>query len=130
MLKLDNVSFAYGPDEPVLADVALSVAPGEVVALLGGNGSGKSTLGRVASGALLPDGGEVSVDGVALDAGSRRDEVRRRVGMVVQNPQDQIVSTVVADEVAFGPRSLGCAGRELDARVRGACLHLVRHPEA
>ena len=120
MLKLDNVSFAYGADESVLADVTLSIAPGEVVALLGGNGSGKSTLGRVASGALLPDGGEVSVDGVVLAEGSRRDEVRRRVGMVVQNPQDQIVSTVVADEVAFGPRNLGCAGRELDARVRGA----------
>lgn len=120
MLKIDNISFSYGGDEPVLTGVTLSVAPGEVVALLGGNGSGKSTLGRIASGALLPAGGEVSVDGVVLDESSRRDEVRRRVGMVVQNPQDQIVSTVVADEVAFGPRNLGCAGRELDARVRGA----------
>lgn len=120
MLKIDNISFSYGVDEPVLAGVTLSIASGEVVALLGGNGSGKSTLGRIASGALLPDGGEVSVDGVVLAEGSRRDEVRRRVGMVVQNPQDQIVSTVVADEVAFGPRNLGCAGGELDARVRGA----------
>ena len=57
------------------------------------------------------------MDGIVLAEGSRRDEVRRLVGMVVQNPQDQIVSTVVADEVAFGPRNLGCAGRELDARV-------------
>lgn len=120
MLKIGNISFSYGADESVLTDVTLSVAPGEVVALLGGNGSGKSTLGRIASGALLPGDGEVLVDGIVLAEGSRRDEVRRLVGMVVQNPQDQIVSTVVADEVAFGPRNLGCAGRELDARVRGA----------
>lgn len=120
MLKIDDVSFSYGADKLVLAGVTLSVAPGEVVALLGGNGSGKSTIGRIASGALLPGDGEVLVDGIVLAEGSRRDEVRRLVGMVVQNPQDQIVSTVVADEVAFGPRNLGCAGRELDARVRGA----------
>lgn len=120
MLQLDQVRFGYEEQAPAVADVSLTVAPGEIVALIGGNGSGKSTVGRLAAGALLPDAGTVRVDGFdAHDVGAR-DEVRRRVGLIMQNPVDQIVSTVVADEVAFGPQNLGVRGDELRRRVRTA----------
>lgn len=122
MLVATDVTARYSPDGPLALDGAsLSVRPGEVVSLVGANGSGKSTLGALLVGMRLADAGLIEVDGCdpARDAASRR-EVRRRVGFVRQHPFDQLVSTVVYDEVAFGPRNLGVRGDELRSRVARA----------
>lgn len=104
-----------------LHDISLSVAPGQIVSLVGSNGSGKSTLAALMCAVLLSHEGMVVVDGVdpAVDEHSRL-EVRRLVGLVRQNPLDQIVSTLVFDEVAFGPRNLGLPELQVRQRVKEA----------
>lgn len=124
MLEVKNVTVGYG-DVEVLSGASLSVAPGELVALVGDNGSGKSTLGRVMCAAQLVDGGSVVVDGHDPSV-SELDRLRMRalVGRVCQDPVDQIVSSLVFDEVAFGPRNLGLDDAEVERRVLAA-LDLV-----
>lgn len=127
MLVLQDVSLSYqvgelhGDAAPVagqgVSDISLRVAPGELVALVGENGAGKSTISSLLCGAVLPDAGTVRVDGLDPQVPEERLEVRRRVGRVLQAPEDQIVSTVVADEVAFGPRNLGLDDVEVAKRV-------------
>ena len=124
MLEVKNVTVGYG-DVEVLSGVSLSVAPGELVALVGDNGSGKSTLGRVMCAAQLVDGGSVVVDGHDPSVSElERLRVRALVGRVCQDPVDQIVSSLVFDEVAFGPRNLGLDDAEVERRVLAA-LDLV-----
>lgn len=113
MIELEGVSYSYAGGCPALDDVSLSVAPGERVVLLGCNGSGKSTLGRLMNGSLAPSEGAVTVDG-------RASGLTRLVGYVRQEPRNQIVSSVVLDEVAFGPRNLGLSREEVLARVEEA----------
>lgn len=100
-----------------LHGVSLCVERGEVVALIGHNGSGKSTLGRLVCGAQLPQSGTVCVDGASTANVPGRALVRRLVGYVGQNPADQTVSTIVSDELAFGPWNIGCAEGEIAERV-------------
>lgn len=124
MLEVKNVTVGYG-DVEVLSGASLSVAPGELVALVGDNGSGKSTLGRVMCAAQLVDGGSVVVDGHDPSVSElERLRVRALVGRVCQDPVDQIVSSLVFDEVAFGPRNLGLDDAEVKRRVLAA-LDLV-----
>lgn len=124
MLEVKNVTVGYG-DVEVLSGASLSVAPGELVALVGDNGSGKSTLGRVMCAAQLVDGGSVVVDGHDPSVSElERLRVRALVGRVCQDPVDQIVSSLVFDEVAFGPRNLGFDDAEVERRVLAA-LDLV-----
>lgn len=124
MLEVKNVTVGYG-DVEVLSGASLSVAPGELVALVGGNGSGKSTLGRVMCAAQLVDGGSVVVDGHDPSVSElERLRVRALVGRVCQDPVDQIVSSLVFDEVAFGPRNLGFDDAEVERGVLAA-LDLV-----
>lgn len=124
MLEVKNVTVGYG-DVEVLSGASLSVAPGELVALVGDNGSGKSTLGRVMCAAQLVDGGSVVVDGHDPSVSElERLRVRALVGRVCQDPVDQIVSSLVFDEVAFGPRNLGLDDAEVEWRVLAA-LDLV-----
>lgn len=124
MLEVKNVTVGYG-DVEVLSGASLSVAPGELVALVGDNGSGKSTLGRVMCAAQLVDGGSVVVDGHDPSVSElERLRVRVLVGRVCQDPVDQIVSSLVFDEVAFGPRNLGLDDAEVKRRVLAA-LDLV-----
>lgn len=120
MLEFDRVAFAYGREQDVrraLLDVSLSVAPGELVAVVGANGSGKSTLARLSNGLLVADSGAVSVDGVDVGDHALAREVRTRVAVVFQRPDDQIVATAVEDDVAFGPENLGLARAEIRRRV-------------
>lgn len=127
MLEVKNVTVGYG-DVEVLSGASLSVAPGELVALVGDNGSGKSTLGRVMCAAQLVDGGSVVVDGHDPSVSELdRLRVRALVGRVCQDPVDQIVSSLVFDEVAFGPRNLGLDDAEVERRVLAA-LDLVGMP--
>lgn len=127
MLEVKNVTVGYG-DVEVLSGASLSVAPGELVALVGDNGSGKSTLGRVMCAAQLVDGGSVVVDGHDPSVSElERLRVRALVGRVCQDPVDQIVSSLVFDEVAFGPRNLGLDDAEVKRRVLAA-LELVGMP--
>lgn len=118
MLSFDDITFAYpGASSPVLDGVSLSVGSGECVVLAGSNGSGKSTLAKLACGFLVPDSGSVDVDGLpTADKASLR-EIRRKVGIVAQDPAAQIVASSVADEVAFGPENLGLPRDEIERRV-------------
>ena len=117
MIELADVSFAYPGGAPVLEGVSLTVASAERVVVLGCNGSGKSTLGRLINGSFVPQSGHVAVDGREGSLDGRGGGLARMVGYVRQDPRDQIVSSVVSDEVAFGPRNLGLSREEVLARV-------------
>ncbi len=120
MFALDHVSFGYTQADPVLRDVSLQVERGMYVALLGANGSGKSTLARHLNGLLVPQAGQVRVDGLDTARPENILPIRMRVGMVFQNPDNQIVATTVEDDVAFGLENLGVAPGEIQERVTRA----------
>ncbi|MCI9678233.1 MAG: energy-coupling factor transporter ATPase [Oscillospiraceae bacterium] len=125
IIKTENLTFSYLPDEgqeavPALRGVELSVEQGSFVVILGHNGSGKSTLAKHMNAVLLPEGGTVWVDGMDTADEGLLLEVRRRVGMVFQNPDNQIVANVVEEDVAFGPENLGVPTEEIQARVANA----------
>lgn len=120
-VRLDHVTLRYG-DSLALDDVTLEVCRGERVCVLGANGSGKSTLASVICGLLAPDEGDVELAGHAVCTGGVPDlaayrDARRQLGLVFQNPDDQIVTSVVADDVAFGPENLGVPRAQISARV-------------
>ena len=102
---------------PVFEDLNLTIQQGSFVAVLGTNGCGKSTLAKHFNSILLPSGGKVYVDGIDTSDLGRIMEVRRCVGMVFQNPDNQIVANVVEEDVAFGPENLGVASPEIRRRV-------------
>lgn len=115
--------FAYGSaggDICALADVDLTITAGEMTAVVGRNGSGKSTLALLANGLLHPTSGSVLVDGMNTTDPDHTWDVRSRVGVVFQNPDNQIVGTVVEEDVAFGPENLGIPRDELRVRVDAA----------
>ena len=120
MIHCTDIEFTYDGERLALAGVDLHVAPGEFVCILGGNGSGKSTLAKHLNALLLPDRGTVTVDG--YDTAEPRDvyRIRSTAGMVFQNPDDQLVASLVEDDVAFGPENLGVETPELARRVRDA----------
>jgi len=118
-LRVSGLAFAYPDGSPALAGVDLTVAPGERVALLGPNGAGKTTLVLQLNGVLRPSAGTVEVGGLPV-AKEHLQEVRRRVGIVFQDPDDQLFMPTVAEDVAFGPANFGVRGAELEARVHGA----------
>jgi energy-coupling factor transport system ATP-binding protein len=121
MLSFEQVSYRYqGVTDLALADVTFSVVPGEHVVLLGSNGSGKSTLARLANGLLLPEEGRVLVDDLSTGEKATIRTLRSRVGVIAQDPDNQIVSTTILDEVAFGPENLGFERDEIIERVTSA----------
>ena len=124
ILKTENLTFRYttaeGAAPTVLDGLTLSVRRGEFVAVLGHNGSGKSTLAKHFNAILLPSGGKVYVDGMDTCDENLLLDIRRRVGMVFQNPDNQIVASVVEEDVAFGPENLGVPSEEIRARVDSA----------
>ena len=123
-IEIKNLNFSYEGDEgervPVLHDIDLDINKGELVTVLGRNGSGKSTLAKVINMILTPDSGEVIIDGKNVAVEMTDDElmaVRRRVGMVFQNPDNQLVATIVEEDIAFGPENLGIEPKEIRRRV-------------
>lgn len=116
MLAFQDVGFSYDSDTDVLHDISFSVAPGSCVAVVGANGSGKSTVASLANATYLPSTGKVSVDKDST-ADTSELEIKQRVAIVRQDPTTQIVSSRVADEVAFGPHNLGMTGAALRERV-------------
>ncbi len=112
MIDVSHISFSYdsgGESTPILSDVSTSIHPGEMVTIMGHNGSGKTTFARCLNGLLVPDAGNVMVDGLLTADPDQIAQVRRRVGMVFQNPDNQIVSATVEREIAFGLENLGLA---------------------
>ena len=124
ILKTEKLTFRYTTEEgaapTVLDSLTLSIRPGEFVAVLGHNGSGKSTLAKHFNAILLPSGGKVYVDGLDTCDEELLLDIRRQVGMVFQNPDNQIVASVVEEDVAFGPENLGVPSAEIRERVNAA----------
>ena len=121
-IKAENLAYTYSgvedtPDVVVFEDLDLTIEEGTFVAILGSNGCGKSTLAKHFNSILLPSGGKVWVCGMDTANADRLIAIRRSVGMVFQNPDNQIVANVVEEDVAFGPENLGVAGPEIRHRV-------------
>ena len=121
ILRTEHLTFTYpGEERPTLGDLSLEIARGSCVAVLGHNGAGKSTLAKHFNAILLPTGGKVYVDGMDTSDENNLLSVRATVGMVFQNPDNQIVANVVEDDVAFAPENLGVPPQEIRARVDAA----------
>lgn len=126
ILEFQNVSFRYeGSSEKeqlplAVRDVSFAVKKGDFVAILGHNGSGKSTLAKLSNSILLPESGKVLVNGMDTADESLSYDIRRTVGVVFQNPDNQIVASVVEEDVAFGPENLGVPPEEIRKRVDNA----------
>ncbi|MBE6926432.1 MAG: energy-coupling factor transporter ATPase [Ruminococcaceae bacterium] len=124
-ITVENLSYTYPgvedtPGVTVFTDLSLAVEEGSFVAVLGGNGCGKSTLAKHFNTILLPSGGKVHVCGMDTSDPNLQIAIRRNVGMVFQNPDNQIVANVVEEDVAFGPENLGVESSQIRARVDGA----------
>ena len=123
IIEFNNVTFRYESDEegvvlpPAVSDFSLKIYEGEFVAVLGHNGSGKSTLAKLANGLLLPESGTVTVSGMDTKDEEKDIEIKQTVGVVFQNPDNQIVATIVEEDVAFGPENLGIEPSEIRRRV-------------
>ena len=125
MIETKNLAFAYPADEGeiqtlALRDVSVTIEKGSFVVVLGHNGSGKSTFAKCLNAVLLPCGGKVYVEGMDTQDEALLLEIRRRVGMVFQNPDNQIVANVVEEDVAFAPENLGVPTEEIRRRVDAA----------
>ena len=127
-IKVENVCFSYendnGEDVSVLKNISFEVNKGEFVVILGHNGSGKSTLAKLLNLILSPKSGKIYIDGTEITKPDLTDDdvyaIRQRIGMVFQNPDNQLVSSVVEEDVAFGPENLGVSPDEIRSRVDNA----------
>lgn len=132
IIALENVSFSYKINEnssvDVLKDVTFSIYPGEYVAIIGHNGSGKSTLSKHFNGLLTPKSGDVWVRGNNTKDSSKKLDIRKGVGMVFQHPDNQIVATIVEEDVAFGLENIGVPRQEMKQRIDEA-LEVVKMSE-
>ena len=134
MIQTKNLTHTYPGDEEnapktVLKDVSMHIGDGEFVAIVGHNGSGKSTLAKHFNAILLPSGGSVYVNKLDTADEALLFEIRKQVGMVFQNPDNQIVAAVVEDDVAFAPENLGVAPQEIRVRVDEALKAVGMYPK-
>jgi len=124
LIRVDGVSVSYptpgGGLVPALREISIDVRRGEWLAVIGHNGSGKSTLAKLFNGLVIPGRGTVTVDGLSTRDPAELRRIRQIVGMVFQNPDNQLVATIVEEDVAFGPENLGLTRGEIDARVADA----------
>lgn len=133
ILSVKNLTYIYNEDMEdevtALSGVSFDVEEGEFIALVGANGSGKSTLARLLNGLREPSSGEVLVRGIPTTDRDRIFEVRSTVGVVFQNPDNQMVATIIEDDIAFGPENLGVEPAEIDRRVDWAleCVGMKEH---
>ena len=124
-IKIEKLSYLYedsaADSRPALKELSLQINSGEFVAILGHNGSGKSTLAKLLSMILFSTSGKITIDGMDITSDDLTDEdvmkLRKSVGMVFQNPDNQLVATIVEDDVAFGLENLGVPSAEIRARV-------------
>lgn len=119
-ILFNDVCYSYDGQTDVLKHVSLSIERGEYIAILGHNGSGKSTLARCINALIVPDSGTVTIAGLDSSDPDEQLEIRRHAGMVFQNPDNQMVTSIVADDVAFGPENLGIPQPEIVERVESA----------
>ena len=125
-IKVKDLVYRYSKEQgddnlcPAIDHVSIEIKRGEYISIAGSNGSGKSTLARCLNGLLLPTEGEILVDGMDTNDDDLIWDIRKKIGMVFQNPDNQIVSSMVEDEVAFGPENIGIENPELRKRVDNA----------
>ncbi len=112
MIYIKNLSYTYPDGNQALTDVSIDIAEGSTVAVVGANGAGKSTLLSLLVGILAPVGGEIEIAGIPMKK-ERLEEIRRKVGFVFQNPDDQLFMARVYDDIAFGPRNFGHSAEEV-----------------
>ncbi|MBQ9308639.1 MAG: energy-coupling factor transporter ATPase [Clostridia bacterium] len=128
-VQVSHVSYTYEEStQPVLKDMSLTVKPGEFLAILGHNGSGKSTLAKLLNGLYLPTGGNILICGMDTQNDDDTWNIRQKAGMIFQNPDNQIVATVVREDVAFGLENMGVPHDEMVERIDNA-LKVVRMTE-
>ncbi len=125
IIEIKNIDFSYREEEnapliKLFENFSLNIERGSFTAIIGHNGSGKSTLSRLMNGMYIPDSGEVLCEGISTSDETRRFDVRQNVGLVFQNPDNQIVTTIVFEDVAFGPENLGVEPSEIRKRVETA----------
>ncbi|MGN0823141.1 MAG: energy-coupling factor transporter ATPase [Candidatus Gallimonas sp.] len=116
-IRFEDVSFSYGSGAFAIRNLNFSVREGEFVAVLGHNGSGKSTLARLCNGLLVADDGKISVFGKSVSEKDNLFEVRKEVGIVFQNPDNQTVASIVEDDIAFGAENIGVPREEIGERI-------------
>ena len=125
-IKVKDLVYRYSKEQgddnlcPAIDHVSIEIKRGEYISIAGSNGSGKSTLARCLNGLLLPNEGKILVDGMDTNDDDLIWDIRKKIGMVFQNPDNQIVSSMVEDEVAFGPENIGIENPELRKRVDNA----------
>lgn len=118
IIKMQNVKFKYDNESDyVVNDITLNIKEGEFTAIIGHNGSGKSTLAKLINSILLPTGGKVYVKGMDTSDDTKLWEIRQTAGMVFQNPDNQLVATIVEEDIAFGPENQGIEPSEIRRRV-------------
>lgn len=118
IIKMQNVKFKYDNESDyVVNDITLNIKEGEFTAIIGHNGSGKSTLAKLINSILLPTGGKVYVKGMDTSDDTKLWEIRQTAGMVFQNPDNQLVATIVEEDIAFGPENQGVEPSEIRRRV-------------
>ena len=121
LLKFENVSFSYEDDKKdrsfAVKDMSFSVCKGEFLVILGHNGSGKSTIAKLSNAIYLPTSGKVTVDGMDTGVPENEIPIRKKIGVVFQNPDNQIVASIVEEDVAFGPENLAVPPKEIRMRV-------------
>lgn len=125
VIEIQSLSYDYrnAEGEPIargVRNITLNIAKGEFCVLLGHNGSGKSTLAKLLNGFLLPDEGSVKVNGIDTTDENRIYDIRSKIGMVFQNPDNQMVASIIEDDLAFGPENLGVPREEIETRITWA----------
>ncbi|MDD3899082.1 MAG: energy-coupling factor transporter ATPase [Syntrophomonadaceae bacterium] len=118
MIRLSDISYTYPQSKgPAVKNISLNIRENQFMAIMGKNGSGKSTLARLLNGLLLPDTGEVTVDGLSSLEANNLVEIRKRVGLLFPDPDSQLLSNLVEEEIAFGPENLGLNPDKIRKRV-------------